>query len=53
MDEWDPELVRSAPEISKPYLQSPNATGFVWDQPHKPVGMRSEAPGINPSRWGE
>ncbi|MFN0053903.1 MAG: phytanoyl-CoA dioxygenase family protein [Planctomycetales bacterium] len=52
MDEWDPALVESAPEIAKPFLKSPNTTGFVWDQPHKPEGMRSEAPGINPSRWG-
>ena len=24
-----------------------------WEQQHKPVGMKTEAPGINPSRWGD
>ena len=51
VDEWDPELVAAAPEIAKPFLQSLNTTGFEWVQPHKPEGMRTEAVGINPSRW--
>ena len=38
---------------SKPFLKSLNTTGFAWDQQHKPAGMRNEAPGINPSRWGD
>lgn len=53
VDEWDPELVAAAPEIAKPYLQSLNTTGAEWVQPHKPVGMRTEAVGINPSRWND
>lgn len=53
VDEWDPELVAGAPEIAKPFLQSLNTTGSDWEQPHKPVGMKAEAPGINPSRWEE
>ncbi|MBB77242.1 MAG: hypothetical protein CMJ75_22270 [Planctomycetaceae bacterium] len=53
VDEWDPELVADAPEIAKPFLQSLNTTGMVWEQPHKPAGMKTEAPGINPSRWGD
>jgi len=51
VDEWDPDLVAAAPEIAKPFLQSLNTTGYEWVQPHKPSGMRSSAPGINPSRW--
>lgn len=51
--EWDPELVAAAPDIAKPFLQSLNTTGFVFEQEHKPAGMRREAPGINPSRWGD
>jgi hypothetical protein len=51
VDEWDPELVAAAPEIAKPFLKSLNTTGAQWEQEHKPAGMRSEAPGINPSRW--
>ena len=52
VDEWDPELVEKAPEIAKPFLKSLNSTGAEWVQPHKPKGMKTEAPGINPSRWG-
>ena len=53
VDEWDPKLVADAPDIAKPFLKSLNTTGFQWEQPHKPAGMQTEAPGINPSRWGE
>ncbi|MCA9075031.1 MAG: phytanoyl-CoA dioxygenase family protein [Planctomycetaceae bacterium] len=53
VDEWDPELVANAPDIAKPFLQSLNTSSFQWEQPHKPQGMRTEAPGINPSRWGD
>jgi hypothetical protein len=51
IEDWDPELVAAAPDVSKPYLQSLNTTGEQFEQQHKPAGMRSEAPGINPSRW--
>lgn len=51
IDDWNPELVARAPEIAKPWLQSLNKTGQAFEQEHKPAGMRSEAPGINPSRW--
>lgn len=53
VEEWDPQLVEGAPEIAKPFLRSLNTTGAQWEQPHKPAGMRTEAPGINPSRWGD
>jgi hypothetical protein len=53
VDEWDPKLVAAAPNLAKPFLKSLNTTGFSWEQPHKPTGMRTEAPGINPSRWGD
>lgn len=52
VDEWDPELVANAPDAAKPYLKSLNTTGMAWEQEHKPTGMPTEAPGINPSRWG-
>ena len=51
VDEWDPKLVASAPEIARPFLKSLNTTSAEWKQPHKPEGMKSAAPGINPSRW--
>ena len=53
MEEWDPGDLAAAPAQAKPFLQSPNTTGLEWQQPHKPKGMKSEAPGINPDRWGE
>lgn len=53
VEEWDSALVAAAPEIARPFLQSLNKTGKAWEQPHKPEGMQSEAPGINPSRWGD
>lgn len=53
VDEWDPELVAAAPAAAKPFLQSLNTTAAEWVQPHKPKGMATEAPGINPSRWGD
>lgn len=53
MEDWDPELVANAPEQAKPFLQSLNTGIGVWEQEHKPAGMTTEAPGINPSRWGD
>ncbi|MFP6763031.1 MAG: phytanoyl-CoA dioxygenase family protein [Planctomycetaceae bacterium] len=52
-DDWDPDLIAAAPEAAKPFLQSLNTTGFQWDQPHKPAGMKTQAAGLNPSRWEE
>ncbi len=53
VEEWDAALVAAAPDIAKPFLKSLNTTGQVWEQQHKPAGMKSDAPGINPSRWGD
>ena len=53
VEEWDPALVAAAPEIAKPFLKSLNTSGQEWEQAHKPEGMKSAAPGINPSRWGD
>ena len=47
------ELVAAAPQIAQPFLKSLNTTGQAWEQQHKPAGMKTEAPGINPSRWGD
>jgi hypothetical protein len=53
VEEWDAALVAAAPEIAKPFLRSLNTSGQMWEQQHKPAGMKSDAPGINPSRWGK
>ncbi len=49
--EWDEQLVDAAPPLARPFLKSVNTTGRVWKLEHKPKGMKSEAPGINPGRW--
>ena len=51
MEEWAPDLVISAPEETKRFLQSLNTTGLAWKQAHKPEGMKTDAPAINPKRW--
>ena len=51
MEEWGPELVASAPEEAKPFLQSLNTSGGTWELENKPKGMKSEACGIDASRW--
>ncbi|MDA0282696.1 MAG: phytanoyl-CoA dioxygenase family protein [Planctomycetota bacterium] len=53
VEEWDQQLVAAAPAIAQPFLQSLNTTGKAWEQEHKPAGMKAQAPGINPSRWGD
>ncbi len=53
MEEWDPELVAATPPETRRFLRSLNTTGVAWDQPHKPKGMKSEAPGIDPCRWDD
>jgi hypothetical protein len=53
VEEWDAALVAAAPEIAKPFLRSLNTSGQAWEQQHKPAGMKTAAPGINPSRWGD
>jgi hypothetical protein len=53
VEEWDPKLVEQAPAIAKPFLRSLNTTSAEWEQQHKPTGMKTAAPGINPSRWGD
>ncbi len=50
VDEWDSALVESAPDVARPFLRSLNTSDAEWVQPHKPKGMKIEAPGINPSR---
>ena len=53
VEEWEAEHVANAPSIARPFLQSLNTTGAEWEQEHKPAGMKTAAPGINPSRWGD
>ncbi len=51
MEEWNQDLVDAAPEEAKPFLRSLNTSGGVWHLENKPKGMKTDARGINPSRW--
>ena len=53
VEEWDEALVEAAPVEARPYLRSLNTSEQEWVQPNKPVGMKTEAPGISPGRWGD
>ena len=51
MDEWEKDLVATAPAEARRFLLSPNTTGLEWKQEHKPKGMKTDAPAIDPKRW--
>lgn len=51
LDEWSCQQVASVPKESQRFLQSLNRSGGVWALENKPKGMKSQAPGLNPSRW--
>jgi hypothetical protein len=52
IDPWPEEkLATLTPEVRR-FFSDPNARkGFDFNHPNKPPNMRSEAPGISPSRW--
>ena len=51
VQDWPPEKVASLPEHVRSYFQSLNTSNINFDVPNRPPDMRTEAPGINPSRW--
>ena len=51
MEEWDPDLVAAVAPETRRFLQSPNTSGRQWEQSHKPKGMKTDAPAIDPKRW--
>ena len=50
--DWDPEQVATLPAHIQPFFRSLNTRNIDYDVPNRPDGMRREAPGVNPSRWG-
>jgi hypothetical protein len=48
---WKPQDLDRLPESVRPYFVDRNVRHWNFDVGNKPAGMRSEAPGINPSRW--
>ncbi len=51
VEPWDPEKLAALPDAVKPFFQDRNTREWVFDGGHKPADMKSEAPGIDPSRW--
>lgn len=49
--EWDPEKVAKLPPPVRRLFQSLNTRNVDYDVGNRPAGMKTEAPGINPSRW--
>jgi len=49
---WDEARVEALPPHVRRFFTDPNRRkGFDFNHPNKPPNMRSEAPGIAPSRW--
>jgi hypothetical protein len=49
--EWPAGKVEKLPPHVRPFFRSPNTRKVDYDVPNRPANMRTEAPGINPSRW--
>lgn len=49
--EWPAEKVEKLPNQVRALFKSPNTRKVDLDGPNRPANMRTEAPGINPSRW--
>lgn len=50
--EWDPDKVAKLPPHVRPLFKSLNTRKIDYHVGNRPPDMASEAPGINPSRWG-
>jgi ectoine hydroxylase-related dioxygenase (phytanoyl-CoA dioxygenase family) len=51
IEPWRPEDVAALPETVRPFFIDRNTRRWEFAGGNKPANMRSEAPGINPSRW--
>lgn len=49
--DWPPEQVARLPDQVRQFFKSLNTRKIDFDVPNRPPDMRTEAPGINPSRW--
>lgn len=49
--DWPPEKVARLPEHVRPFFRSLNTRKIDYNVSNRPANMRTEAPGINPSRW--
>jgi hypothetical protein len=51
VDEWTADQLETLPPEVRPLFASRNTRSWEFGHGNKPEGMRSDAPGINPSRW--
>ena len=51
VEEWNPDQLEKLPAHVRALLGSRNRRIWNYDGGNKPPNMRSEAPGMNPSRW--
>lgn len=49
--DWPAEKVARLPQHVRPLFKSLNTRRIDFHVPNRPANMRTEAPGINPSRW--
>lgn len=49
--DWPADKVADLPTHVRPLFKSLNTRKVDYDVPNRPANMRTEAPGINPSRW--
>jgi ectoine hydroxylase-related dioxygenase (phytanoyl-CoA dioxygenase family) len=49
--EWPADKVAKLPPNTRALFKSPNTRKIDFNVPNRPANMRTEAPGINPSRW--
>jgi ectoine hydroxylase-related dioxygenase (phytanoyl-CoA dioxygenase family) len=49
--DWPAEKVEKLPPHVRRFFKNLNTRGIDFDVPNRPANMRTEAPGINPSRW--
>ncbi len=48
---WDADAVAALPDHVRPLFADRNTRHWLPEGGNKPEGMKSEAPGMNPSRW--
>ena len=49
--EWPADKVAQLPDHVRPFFKSLNTRKIDYNVANRPANMRTEAPGINPSRW--
>ncbi len=49
--DWPADKVAALPDKVRLLFQSLNTRKIEYDLPNRPTNMKTEAPGINPSRW--